>query len=96
MQEHIEPAHWAAFFDDVAKKYHGFEAHMEVIGQALGDQEVAAWLPFSGMSYDRHHDQIFITVGGISSRYAVQERSWRDFLRLWLSPSRPLQGLVVC
>ncbi len=71
MQEHIEPAHWAAFFDDLAKKYHGFEAHIEVIGRDFGDQEAAAWLPFSGMSYDRHHNQVFVTVGGISRRYPV-------------------------
>jgi hypothetical protein len=28
-------------------------------------------LPFAGMSYDPHHNQIFVTVGGISSRYPV-------------------------
>jgi hypothetical protein len=30
---------------------------------------MAAWLPFSGISYDPHHHQIFVTVGGISSYY---------------------------
>ena len=71
MAEHIEPAHWEAFFDDFARKHHGLEARLEVIGRAFGDQEIAAWLPFSGISYDPHHQQIFVTVGGISSRYPV-------------------------
>ena len=71
MAEHIEQAHWEAFFDDFAKKHDGFEARLEVIGRAFGDQEIAAWLPFSGISYDPHHQQIFVTVGGISSRYPV-------------------------
>ena len=35
------------------------------------DQGVAAWLPFTGISYDPHHHQIFITVGGISSHCPV-------------------------
>jgi hypothetical protein len=26
-------------------------------------------LPFTSISYDPHHDQVFITLGGISSRY---------------------------
>jgi hypothetical protein len=30
-----------------------------------------AWLPFSGISYDPHHHQIFVTVGGISSHYPI-------------------------
>src|SRR5690349_19839211 len=71
MTEHIEQAHWEAFLDDMAKKYHGFEARIEIIGRDFGDQEMAAWLPFSGMSYDPHHRQIFVTVGGISSHYPV-------------------------
>jgi len=71
MTEHIEPAHWGTFFNDFAKKHHGFEARMEVIGRAFGDQEVATWLPFTGISYDPHHNQIFVTVGGISSHYPV-------------------------
>jgi hypothetical protein len=44
---------------------------MEVIGRAFGNQEVASWLPFTGISYDPHHHQIFVTVGGISSHYPV-------------------------
>jgi len=71
MTEHIEQAHWEAFLDDFAKKQHGFEARMEIIGRAFGNQEMAAWLPFTGISYDPHHHQIFITVGGISSHYPV-------------------------
>ena len=71
MTEHIEPAHWEAFLDDVSKTHHGFEAHMEINGRDFGDQEVAAWLPFTGISYDPHHYQIFMTVGGISSHYPV-------------------------
>jgi len=69
MTEHMAHAHWEAFFDDVAKKHHGFDARIEIIGRDFGDQEMAAWLPFAGISYDPHHHQIFITVGGISSHY---------------------------
>lgn len=69
MTEHIAHTHWRAFFDDVAKKHHGFEARLEVLGRTVGDQEVAAWLPFTGISYDPHHHQIALTLGGISSRY---------------------------
>lgn len=71
MTEHIERAHWGAFFDDFAKKHHGFDARLEIIGREFGDQEMAAWLPFTGISYDPHHHQIFVTVGGISSHYPV-------------------------
>jgi hypothetical protein len=71
MTEHIEQAQWEAFFDDLAKKHHGFAARIEIIGRDFGDQEMATWLPFSGLSYDPHHRQIFVTVGGISSHYPV-------------------------
>ncbi len=71
MTEHIEQAHWEAFLDDMSKKYHGFEARIEIIGRDFGDQEMAALVPFSGISYDPHHHQIFVTVGGISSHYPV-------------------------
>ena len=71
MVDHIAQAQWEVFFDDFAKTHDGFEARLEVIGRTLGDQEMAAWLPFSGMSYDPHHHQIFVTVGGISSHYPV-------------------------
>jgi hypothetical protein len=71
MDGHIEKAQWSTFFTDFAKTHHGYEARLEIIGRAFGDQEEAAWLPFSGISYDPHHNQIFITVGGISSHYPV-------------------------
>ena len=71
MAEHIEQAQWETFFDAFAKKHHVYEARLEVIGRDFGDQEIATWLPFSGISYDPHHRQIFITVGGISSHYPV-------------------------
>jgi hypothetical protein len=69
MTEQLEKAQWTDFFTDLAKTYHGFEARLEIIGRAFGDQEVAAWLPFTGISYDPHHDQVFIMLGGISSRF---------------------------
>ena len=69
MTEDIEHAHWEAFLNDFAKKHHGFDARLEIIGRDFGDQDMAAWLPFSGISYDPHHHQIFVTVGGISSYY---------------------------
>jgi hypothetical protein len=71
MTEHIEQAHWETFLNDFAKKHHGFDARIEIIGREVGAQEMAAWLPFSGISYDPHHHQIFVTVGGISSHYPV-------------------------
>jgi hypothetical protein len=71
MTEHIPQAQWEAFLDDVAKKHHGFDARIEIIGRDFGDQEMAAWLPFAGISYDPHHHQIFVTLGGISSHYPV-------------------------
>ena len=67
MTEHIAQAHWEAFLNDVAKKHHGFDARLESIGRDFGDQDMAAWLPFSGISSDPYHHQIFVTVGGISS-----------------------------
>ena len=71
MTEHIAQAHWEAFLNDVAKKHHGFDARLEIIGRDFGDQDMAAWLPFSGISYDPRHHQIFVTLGGISSHYPV-------------------------
>jgi hypothetical protein len=71
MTEHIEQEDWEAFFNDIAKQHHGYEARLEIISRTFGDQEVAAWLPFTGVSYDPHHHQIFVTVGGISSHYPV-------------------------
>jgi hypothetical protein len=59
------------FFDDFAKQHHGFEARLEIMGREFGDQEMATWLPFAGISYDPHHQQLFIMVGGVSSRYPV-------------------------
>jgi hypothetical protein len=69
MEGHIEKAQWLDFFTDFAKTHDGYEARLEIIGRAFGDQEEASWLPLSGVSYDSHHNQIFVTVGGISSRY---------------------------
>jgi len=69
MPASIDRAHWEAFCDTFAKEHHGFESRIEILGKAFGDQEMAAWLPFSGLSYDPHYGQCFITVGGISSRY---------------------------
>jgi hypothetical protein len=69
MTESIERAYWETFFDDFAQKHRGFEARIEIIGRDFGAQDMALWLPFSGISYDPHHEQIFVTVGGISSHY---------------------------
>jgi hypothetical protein len=71
MTEQLEKAQWNDVFTDLAKTYHGFEARLEIIGRAFGDQEAAAWMPFTGISYDPHHDQVFITLGGISSSYPL-------------------------
>ena len=71
MTEHIERAHWEAFFNNFAKQHDGFAARIEIIGRDFGDQEMVAWLPFTGISYDPYRHQIFVTVGGISSHYPV-------------------------
>ncbi|MGE3539579.1 MAG: DUF5335 family protein [Candidatus Tectimicrobiota bacterium] len=71
MDESIEQSRWESFLDHFAKTSQGLEARLEILGADLGDQESAAWLPFSGMSYDPHHGSIFVMVGGITSRYPV-------------------------
>jgi hypothetical protein len=71
MAEQIEPAQWANFFTEVTRAYDGCEAHLERSGRAFGDQEATTWLPFTGISYDPHHAQIFITLGGSSSHAPV-------------------------
>ena len=71
MAEQIEPAQWANFFTEVTRAYDGCEAHLEISGRAFGDQEAATWLPFTGISYDPHHAQIFITLGGSSGHAPV-------------------------
>jgi hypothetical protein len=71
MTAHIEQAHWETFLNNVSKTHHGCEARMEIMGRDVGDQEVAAWLPFTGISSDPRHHQIFMTVGGISSHDPV-------------------------
>lgn len=71
MDTHIEKADWATFCDDFAKVHHGYEARLEIVGRAFGDQLEAAWLPLAGLSYDSHHNQFFVTVGGMNSEYPV-------------------------
>jgi hypothetical protein len=69
MEEQIAKDHWMTFLNDFHKTHHGYEARIEIVGRDFGDQEETAWLPFSGISYDPHHHQIIVTVGGVSSRY---------------------------
>jgi len=69
MEEQIAQDHWMTFLNDFNKTHHGYEASIEIVGRDFGDQEETAWLPFSGISYDSHHHQIIVTVGGVSSRY---------------------------
>ena len=71
MDRDIPQEEWTAFFDDFVKTHHGYEAKLEIVGRTFGDQEEVAWLPFAGISYDRHHHQLFITIGGLSSRFPV-------------------------
>ena len=71
MEEQIAQDHWMSFLNDFNKTHHGYEASIEIVGRDFGDQEETAWLPFSGMSYDPHHHQIIVTVGGVSRRYPV-------------------------
>lgn len=71
MDAALDKSQWTTFFDTLSKNQQDCEAHLEIIGRAFGHQEEAAWMPFSGISYDNHHQQLFITVGGISGRYPV-------------------------
>jgi hypothetical protein len=98
MTDHIDQAHWADFFTDLAKTHHGYAARLEIIGRAFGDQEEAAWLPFAGMSYDPHHNQIFVTVGGISSRYPAHLTHAIDgprMVHVRRSPEGDVQAILV-
>ena len=63
MTEHLEQAHWEAFLNDFSKAHHGFEARLEIMDRDFGDQEVAAWLPFTGISYDPYHHQTSLPSG---------------------------------
>ena len=69
MKEQLAKDRWSAFLKGFDRKHQGNEARIEILGREFGDQEEAAWLPLSGISYDPHDDQIIVTVGGISSRY---------------------------
>lgn len=69
MKEQIAKDQWAAFLKNFDHQHQGNEARIEIMEREFGDQEEAAWLPLSGISYDTHRDQIIVTVGGISSRY---------------------------
>jgi len=69
MDHHIPKVEWVDFFDGFAKTHEAYEACLEIIGRLFGDQAEAAWLPLAGISYDPHHEQLIITVGGMSGRY---------------------------
>ena len=65
--ERIEKDQCAAFLANFDKTHHGDEACLEIVGRECGDQMLTTWLPFSGVSYDTHADQLIITVGGTRS-----------------------------
>lgn len=69
MNGHIDKTDWMDFFDGFSKSHEGDEAQLHIIGRAYGNQEEAAWMPLAGISYDPHHNQLFISVGGMTSRY---------------------------
>jgi hypothetical protein len=69
MDGHIPQTDWVDFFAGFSKTHEGDEAQLHIIGRAFGDQEEAAWMPLAGLSYDPHHHQLFISVGGMSGRY---------------------------
>jgi hypothetical protein len=98
MEGHVDKTHWLDFFTDFAKTHYGYEARLEIIGRAFGDQEEAAWLPFSGISYDPHHEQIFVTVGGISSRYPAHLThtvNGPTMLNVRRTPAGEVQSLLI-
>lgn len=69
MNGQIPKAQWSDYFTDFAKLHEDYEAQIEVVGRVFGDQDEVDWMPLAGISYDRHHQQLFITVGGTSSRF---------------------------
>ena len=69
IKEQLAKDQWSAFLKDFDRKHQGDEARIKIMRRECGDQEEAAWLPLSGISYDPHDDQIIVTVGGINSRY---------------------------
>lgn len=98
MQGHIEKADWSDFFTDFAKTNQGYEARIEIIGRAFGNQEEAAWLPLSGISYDAHHNQIFVTVGGHSGRCPVHLTHMIDgprMLNVRRTPEGTIQSILI-
>ncbi len=81
MDGHIARTDWVDFFDSFAKSHEGDEAQLRIIGRAYGDQEEAAWMPLAGISYDPHYNQLFISVGGMSSRYPAHLTHMIDGLK---------------
>ena len=69
MNGQIPKDQWSDYFSDFAKTHDDSEAKIDIVGRSYGDQEEADWLPLAGISYDHHHNQLFITVGGMSGRY---------------------------
>jgi hypothetical protein len=81
MDGHIPQTDGVDFFDGMSKTHEGDEAQLHIIGRAFGGQEEAAWMPLAGISYDPHHHQLFISVGGMLSRDPAHLTHMIDGLR---------------
>jgi hypothetical protein len=56
---------WRAYLDFLSKFLEGKNAEIEIASLSLGEQVVAEWLPFLGISYDAKDDLIEVGLEGI-------------------------------
>ncbi len=62
---------WASYLEDISKNLPASEVVIEVIGEDIGDQVEAAWLPLRFLSYDPRDDVFEVAVGGRDPEYPV-------------------------
>lgn len=58
----IERTDWKPFFDAVSKAVEGRLVELEIVGEAIGDQELGSRLNLSGISYDPHDDALYVAI----------------------------------
>ncbi len=76
---------WASYLEDVTKNLPTSEVVIEVIGEEIGDQVEANWLPFRFLAYDPRDDVFEVAVGGRSPEYPVVLRHLvHRPVRLWV------------
>lgn len=89
---------WTAYLEDVTKNMPASEVVIEVIGEEIGDQVEANWLPFRFFEYDPRDDVFEVAVGGRGPEYPVVLRHLVYHpVRLWVDQEEgilPTQLLV--